>query len=391
MKKKLIFCICCILFCATITFAQTDVTVNKVYKVGIFAPLYLDSAFTGTYYKYGKTFPKFAQPGFDFVQGALIALDSMPLPNGNVQAHVYDSKAYVQNIQWLIGNNKLDSVDIIIGSVKDADYTQLASFAKQKNIPFISATSPSDGGVTNNPFVVILNATLRTHCEGIFSYLLNTHGTDKIYLCRKKGGQEDKMAEYFRSFNEANGKPLLTIETINIDGDYGVIKNKLDSNRTSVFIGASLSEDFANALATTCNDLRTTYPMELIGMPNWESFAGLKKSIIKDLPILYTASFYNAKLDKFSKSIKLAYSKKFKSIPNDLTYKGFESVFIFSRLLTRYPNDMMSHLNEYAYRVFTEYKFKPTFLHKNQQNVPDYFENKQVYLFKILNGKVSKL
>ena len=113
--------------------AQSDTTkILKTYRVGIFAPLYLDSVFTGTTYRYGKNFPKFAVPGLDFVQGAQIALDSLPMLYGNIDATIYDSKSYVQDIPSLIRNRELDSLDLIIGSVKEDEFSQLAGFAKQK-------------------------------------------------------------------------------------------------------------------------------------------------------------------------------------------------------------------------------------------------------------------
>jgi ABC-type branched-subunit amino acid transport system substrate-binding protein len=370
------------------TQAQEITAAVKTYHVAIFSPLYLDSAFNGSMYKYGKGFPKFVQPGLDFVQGAQIALDSLPLPKGTIQANIYDTKAQLQNIAWLVANHKLDSVDLIIGSVKDADLTKLAAFAKQKNIPFVSATSPNDGGVSGNPFYIMVNGTLRAHCESIFGSLLQNHTTEKIFLCRKKGGQEDKIADYFKSINDADGKPLLNIETINFEEDFSVLKNKLDSNVKSIIIGGSLNEDFGTGLVNAAFDIREIYPLEIIGMPNWDAFEELRKSKLKDFGIKYTASYYNAKADMYSKKVQSVYSKKYKGSATDMSYKGFEAVYFFSRLLHKYPDDFMSHLNEPQFKVFTEYNFKPVNL-KNT-NLPDYFENKHLYFMKILNGKVVR-
>src|SRR5882724_7755526 len=200
------------------TNAQTDSSQSfPTYRVGIFAPLYLDSLFSNNTFKYKQGLPKFVVPSVEFIQGAQIALDSMKMGKQNIEASIYDSKSYTQNISQLINSKKLDSLGLIIGSVKDADYKQLADFALSKNIPFISATYPNDGGVTANPFTVIINSTLKAHCEAIYSYLLQNHGTDQIFLCRKKGVQEDKVAGYFKSLNEQDGKPLLNIKILNTD------------------------------------------------------------------------------------------------------------------------------------------------------------------------------
>ena len=388
MKQKITILTTLLLYGFINLFAQGDKQLNT-YRVGIFSPLYLDSVFSDNGYKYGKKFPKFAHQGLDFVQGAQIALDSMPLPNGNIIATIYDSKAEMQTISWLINNHKLDSMDLLIGAVKDVEYLQLAGFAKLKNIPFISASYPNDGGVSNNPFLVIVNSTLRAHCETIYSYILQNHGADKIFLCRKKGAQEDKIAEYFRSINETDGKALLNIEIINFEDDYSSLVNKLDSTRKNIIIGGSLNEGFATGIANIAAEAFETYPLEVIGMPNWDGFSSLKKSTLKDFPIYYTTPFTNAKTDIYSRKIKHVYSKKYRGVPSDMTYKGFESVYVFARLLTRYPNDFMSHLNEYSYKVFNEYNFKAVYVNK-KNTIPDYFENKRLYFMKILNGKTSK-
>ena len=155
--------------------------------MGIFASLYLDSVFSETgNFRYREGIPKFIVPGVDFVNGAQVALDSLQVYNENVEATIYDTKSFSEPLSLLIKNKKLDKLDLLIGSVKDIEYKQLAEYALVKNTPFISATYPNDGGVTKNPFVVLVNSTLKAHCEAIFSYILQRHGIDKIYLCRKK-------------------------------------------------------------------------------------------------------------------------------------------------------------------------------------------------------------
>ncbi|MGC4101903.1 ABC transporter substrate-binding protein [Ferruginibacter sp.] len=373
--------------------AQTDSAKQMpTYKVAIFAPLYLDSVFSGTTFKYKQALPKFIVPAAEFVQGAEIALDSMRMGNENIEAYIYDSRAYTKTIPSLISSKALDGVDLIIGAVKDADYKQLADFALAKNVPFISATYPNDGGVTGNPFTVIINSTLKAHCEAIYSYLLQNHGTDLIFLCRKKGTQEDKIAAYFKALNEQDGKALLNIQTINADSLVisDIFKNKLDSNRHSVILGGSLDEAFATGLTSACFNLQKKYPMTLIGMPNWDGFAAFqKKDEFQDFPVYFTTPYFNIKADNYSKLLTSAYLKKFKIKPSDMAFKGFEITYMFTKLLTRYPNDFMAHINDKTDKVFCDYNFRPVML-KKTNTTPDYFENKHLYFIKLLNGSTVR-
>ena len=398
MNKKFLTGLILLIACASFFTATAQTDSSKfypTYRVGIFAPLYLDSIFSNNNFRYADGIPKFIVPAVEFVQGAQVALDSMKVGRENINAAIYDSRSYTQGIGTLIKNKKLDSLDLIIGSVKDADYKQLADFALLKNIPFISTTYPNDGGVTGNPFTVIMNSTLKAHCEAIYSYLLQNHGTDLIFLCRKKGTQEDKVAAYFKALNEQDGKPLLNIQTLNTDSSFtsAALKTKLDSNRHSVVIGGSLEESFASSLTTACFGLFQIYPantITLIGMPNWDAFTSLrKKDDFQNFPIYFTSPYFNNKWDSYSTMLTAAYQKKYKIKPSDMAFKGFESVYMFTKLLTKYPNDFINHINDKSIKIFCDYSFKPVML-KKENTVPDYLENKHLYFIKLMNGAISK-
>lgn len=375
--------------------AQTadSVPAIKTYRVGVFAPLYLDSVFnTAGNFRYKEGIPKFIMPSLDFVNGFRTGIDSFKNVKNKIDIYIYDTKSFSQPLSTLIKTKKLDSLDLLIGSVRDYEYKLLADLALAKQIPFISASYPNDGGITNNPYVVILNSTLKAHCEGIYSYILQNHGTDKIFLCRRTGQQEDRVAAYFKTINEQDGKPLLNIQTINVDSAItsNVLKPKLDSNRYTVVIGGSLDEGFANSLTTSCFELYQQYPLTLIGMPNWDGFKSLvKKDAFEDFPIFYTTPYFNTKNDDYSKTLINSYAIKLKGKPSDMAFKGFECAQVFIKLLTEHPNDFMAHLNDKAYKMYSEYNLKPVMLKKTNAS-PDYFENKHLFFVRILNGNMFK-
>lgn len=393
MKKKYYIglLIICSFFYHSATAQGTGSSSFKTYKVGIFAPLYLDSVFTEDEFNYPKNFPRFVLQGLDFVQGAQIAFDSMPSPIAGIDARFFDSKSTKEDINTLIKNNRLDSLDIIIGSVKDEEYKTLANFAFEKKIPFISATYPNDGGITGNPYLVIVNSTLKAHCEAIFSYVLQNHGTEKILIFRKAGSQEDKVAGYFSTLNKPDGKALLNIQTVMLDSNFNTVKYKLDSTKQNIIIGGSLEEEFAYNLAAALSPLKKKYDITLIGMPNWDGFQSFSnpKKNLNDFPVFFTSPYFNNKWDNYSRIIQDVYMNKYKGKPSDYAFKGFETIFIFARLITRYPENFMDHLNDYPYRVFSEYNFKPVSIKKDSDG-PDYYENKHLYFLKSVNGVVSK-
>ncbi|HEV7779771.1 MAG TPA: amino acid ABC transporter substrate-binding protein, partial [Chitinophagaceae bacterium] len=67
-------------------------TVHR-YKIAIFTPLYLDSAFDyNDEYRYAKNvFPKFINPGLEFYEGAQLAIDSLNKERAPLEVFVYDT------------------------------------------------------------------------------------------------------------------------------------------------------------------------------------------------------------------------------------------------------------------------------------------------------------
>lgn len=366
---------------------------SRKLSVGVFAPLYLDSAFSGLAYKYdNKTFPRYTLQGFDFVQGIQIAMDSFPIENNPVETFIYDTKSDSLSISALIKNHELDNLDLLIGSVKDEELTTLANFAKSKKIPFISATYPNDGGINTNPYYVILNSTLKTHCEAIFSYLLQNQEDSKIVLVKKTGSQEDRVQSYFNNFNKIDNKTLLNIKTVTFDSNYNVIKFVLDSTKKNIVIVASLDEEFAKNMSSALNPLIKKYGVTVIGMPNWETFSVFGKNAknnLKDFAFLYTSPYYNPKEDIYSSVIQNAYLNNFKGKPSDYTYKGFEAIYIFSRILTLYPYDFINHVNDPTFKIFSNFNFHGVSSQPNSSET-DYLENKHLFFLQRQNGVSTK-
>ena len=371
----------------TNVFAQTQISKKNI---GVFAPLYLDSVFKSPAYKSNKKFPRFALPAIDFVQGAKIALDSFSIDNQLLSLKVFDTKSDSTTIEDRINNNELDDLDLIIGLVKDNDLNLLAGYAKLKKIPFISVTHPNDNGIEDNPYFIMLNPSLKTHCESIFSYLLQNHGSDNIILVRKPGLQEDKTESFFRDINKPDKKELLKIKTIIPDSSWTNLTDALDSTRKNCIIGASLDETFAKDLLSTLKKSPQKFELLLFGMPNWNGFSAFSKNIkaeYKGLPFYYTTPYFNNKSDSLSQIIQNSYLIQYKGAPSEMAYKGFEIIYLFSRAIAEEATDISNTINSFN-KIFTSFRILPV-QSKERKKVVNYYENKNLYFIKKVNGMSS--
>jgi hypothetical protein len=388
--------VCVHILLATHTHAQvlTDgPTPLPIVKIGFFAPLYLDSAFPAGKYTYAREqFPKYTLQGLSFVQGSLMALKQYPSASFRTEAFFFDTKADSASLTTLIQNGALDTLglQLIIGSVREKDFTALADYSKSHQIPFISATYPNDGGVTKNPFLFIANSTLRTHCESVLSYHLQNNSSLPILHVRKAGSQEDRIEQYIHAYAKQDASPLLSIKTLRLDSNFVALNASLDSSRSAnvVFVG-SMDEKYVTKLVTYMGSLPAAYNIFLIGMPNWESFGvfGSKAPVLKNEPTVhFTASYHGSNRDSICKNMSIRYDEQYKGSPDEFAMRGFETTYAFSRLLWAFPADFTQHINDNIFSLTHTYQFMPVL---NKAGEIDYYENKKLLFLKRKKGVTS--
>lgn len=361
--------------------------VQKPLQIALIAPLYLDSAFHNGEMKIDKTIPKYMRPGLEFIQGAQIAFDTL-ITDKKIEVTIFDSRSAVKPVPWLIQFGNLERFDLIIGSIRPPDFTELSDFARDKKIPLVSATYPNDEGVTDNPYLVVVNSTLRAHIEGIYSLLVQKYGLDNIYLIKQKG--DDRIDNYFKKLNTAPGTPLLKVSRLALDSiTTGQLAKAIDTNKRAVIIGAGLQESFATSLAAALYPLQKTNDIVLIGMPNWGDFYDFRKSTFADFPVKYTSPSYHSETNPFLKFLERRYFDLYRAKPSEMAQSGFETTWFFTSLLLKYGAGFLDSLKSPAVTPYFDYNFVE--VNKSPMDgVPDYYENKHLYFLTIMNGKVVR-
>lgn len=366
---------------------NTTVVAQQRQKMALFIPLHLDSAFdAGGGYRYGKAFPKYLNPGVEFYLGAQAALDSLNRMGAPLDVFVYDSKARRTSIAQQLNNPSLMDVSLIVGHTNASETKVLAEAAARKQIPFVSATLPNDAGITENPFYVVLNSTLRTHIEGIYRYLQKYHALDRIIVFRKPGTQEAQIKEYLGDMAKNTNSAPLKIQYADVGADFTAysVTKLLDSTKKTVCISGSLDEAFGMRLAQTLAAVGKDYPVTLVGMPTWDGLS-FTKSEFKSIEIVYTTPFNYGRWTALGSKLASDFESIMGGRPTDMYFRGYETVLRFALLLLDTRKDIASNLTRKGNYVFTQFDLQPVFL--NRQNMTlDYFENKKLYFIRILNG-----
>ena len=358
-------------------------------RIAVFAPLYLGSAFDAINgYRYDKNFPKFINPGLEFYEGIQLALDSLNKENTPLEVFVFDTRSSKTLLMEQL--NQLDTVDLIIGHANAQENWVLADEARIRKVPYINVNLPNDGGITNNPYFVMLNPSLRTHTESIYRYLQKYYPLNTITVLRKKGQMEDLIKTYLDDYSQSTASVPLKIKYVDLTDSFTVkqLLPMLDSNRQNAFVAASLDDNFNRRLINQFALAGRSYKISIIGMPTLDNLdREFSKSEFKGPEIIYGHPFYHAKTDKLSTEINNYFTTKMYARPSDMVFRGYEVMWKYSKLLAQYKTDLSSNLNNKSNKVFTDFDIQPVL--NKQTMTMEYFENKKLYFIKWQDGVIK--
>ncbi|MBO9154913.1 ABC transporter substrate-binding protein [Chitinophaga sp. GCM10012297] len=351
------------------------------YTVAVFAPFFLDSVFATSTDIPGRTMPRYVMPGLEFYEGVQLALDSLKSHGVKLTVQVFDNKAKNNDVAAVLRNRQIDNADLIIGAVGTPEFRLLSDFAKQKEINFVSATYPNDGGVTENPFLLISNSTLRSHVEAMHDYAQKGFANKNIVILRRNTNFEAGIAANIKAaYDRLNyDKKARVRELVWSDATTeGQLSQLLLTDRPNILIITALDEVGAKSILRKLAPQKATYPMHVFGMPTWDIMK-FKEPEFAGITMYYSSPYYNDKTDVYSKYVTDQFRKIYKARPSDMAFKGFELTWYFVNLLSQDGLYFNKDMNKPGNRVFTTFNFQPVYL-KDGEETPDYFENKNIYI-----------
>lgn len=362
---------------------------KKSIRIGLFVPLYLDSAFDASAnFRYPpKTFPKFHLPGLEFYEGALLALDTLAAEKISVQLVVKDTRSGTESLTEQLNSPDCKALDLIVAYCAAHEIKTFAEAGLLRGIPVINVNSPNDGGVIENPFLVLLNSTLRTQCLSLSAYIREKFTRQSVVVFRKKGLLEDRIQTYLNEAGKSLGKNASKFIYVDLPDSFTVnhLIPKLDTLKPTLCLAGSLDENFGRRLALQLASLsKSNYGSTLIGMPTWDAIRDFVKPEYRGIDIVYCTPFFSLRTDSVSQSITHFFNEKIYARPSDMVLRGYEAIWHFSKLYQRYGNKISSHLTSREFEVFRELNIQPQV--GARSNSLDYFENKKLYFLTWRDG-----
>lgn len=310
-------------------------TIHKPrYRVDVLLSLYLDELVSDNKAVYKDKLPEKAGAGVNFYEGIKLAADSLSKTGYKIDLYIHDITQEGLAPEELIKNQTLDQSDLIIGMLSSSQISVIAPYAKEKKINFISAFSPSDADVRNNPFFTILQPTLATHCGEIARYVHKKYPEEDILLFYRESTAVDLAAySYMTEVDSQHIRPVSVERPLSREQLQAYFK----PGKQNVILFPIMDATLAEGLLMELDEWFPGYSFEIYGMPSWRNIAFFRQpDISPDIVVYFSTPFYFDYTLPLGQLITNGYRKEFKGKPGEMVFWGYEVFFQYARMLKEY-------------------------------------------------------
>lgn len=356
---------------------------------------------------------------FNFIQfyeGFLMAMEDLESQGLKVRLYVYDVDDNVSKTIQVLQQPELPGMDLIIGPFFSRNFKLVSNFAEMYEIKIVNPLTRRNE-VLNNPYVYKMKPSRDAQKDILVDFVENYYADANIILLRNYKTQfADENAEIKASLDKIvpYGVSVANQDILDLFNEYAEdvediedaippsklnIENRLiekqqmentplDSTffsngiqeviyagdsvagiirsasviRKNLVIVLSNNEIYTPDILTRLNDLKDTFDITVVGMPEWELLSNLETDYLLGLKVyFFTDSYYDyddqAVLDFISD-----FRYQYKTHPNSYAYGGYDIATYFLGAMLRFGPDCSECIPYYNKELLkTSVNFSPAF------------------------------
>ncbi len=330
------------------------------YKVALLLPFYM-SVYDSVIRMQNETDTKETDPEFvksfvfiQFYEGFMMAIDSMKKTGLKVKLHVYNLEDDISQTNQLLQNPEFKQMDLIVGPVFNSNFKIVADFAKEHQINIVNPLSTREEITYGNPYVFQPQPINNNQYQTLVDYLNEHHAYSQIFIARHNPYRNAIAFEELRNVLDRQ----LESRKGSFTGLYHEILYSRDSTYTfehtasadfeNVVITYSDSKVFILDMLRKLNELRDTFNITILGMPQWKEIDGLELEDLNNLNArILSKNYTNYNLPAVRYFVK-EYRNRYATEPKEYAFTGYNiGVYFLSALMKYGPqfNDCIQYFD----------------------------------------------
>jgi LysM repeat protein len=369
---------------------------KKEYKVALMIPLYTEEARSIELREKGHALEPDKFKSFNFIhfyEGFRMAVEELEEQGFRVRVYVYDVDEKVSKTIQVLQDPMLSEMDLIIGPFFSRNFKLVSNFAEMFDIKIVNPLTRRTE-VLKHDNVYKFKPDRGTQAEMLPAYVSTYHPEANIILVRNNKFEyadeiiriremldralpygvkvpNSSIYDIIEDYSEAdtNLAPGMLIEQLMVenrqfatadientladstffsngiaevvyasDSIYGIMRNASLVRRNLVIV-LSNNEIHVPEILTRLNDLKDTFDISVIGMPEWELLENLETDYLLDLDVHFFTDSYLDPDDPRVNDFIFTFRERFKTHPNSYAFEGYDLGKFFLGALHRFGTD----------------------------------------------------
>ena len=295
----------------------------------------------------------------EFYMGALLAIDSLKNQGIDAKIAVFDTMRDTVKMAQLLRNPEMKNMDLMIGPFNTELVNQVASFARENKIYYVSPTANNAASLNNNPYLMQVNAGEINTVAPMVDYISKQKNIHVTLIGNKHEADQTLFNAYLNKLKTVFADSDLTVHRTPLDSLQQPV-NYLKEDQMNVVIIPVVDEAFVNIVTSRLHALAHSYNINLYGLANWIKFTDLDPEYLHTLEFRYATAFYidygKPQVQKFLQQ----YRKFYYTEPTMLTgyggissyayqfaFLGYDVAYYFVSALKKYGKDFGSCIPDF--------------------------------------------
>lgn len=306
------------------------------YNIALMIPFFLDD------FSAEKEKSDFQRPFLfiQFYEGLLLAVDSLKQLGFNAEIHVFDVEDDIAATQKALNDPRLKDMHLIIGPFYQTSFRIVSNFAKTNRIPIVNPFSTRDDIIAGNPYVIKVQPDEDYLFQTLVEFLNHRHKSSQIFIARHNPFRDEiqfgQLKDILNKELESRKYPFTSLyhEIVYTRDSVYTFLHQASTTNENVVVIYSDNKMFTFDILRKLNQLRDTFNITVIGIPNWKDIEGFDyrhKNNLNTHILTPEHVDYNRQVVKnFVRRFRTTYHTE----PETYAFAGFDiGIYFFSALM----------------------------------------------------------
>jgi LysM repeat protein/sulfur relay (sulfurtransferase) DsrF/TusC family protein len=350
------------------------------FKIALMIPFYLsgfDELQAGSDVPGKVDKPDYIKP-FTFIQfyeGFMMAVDSLKKTGLNAEIFVYNVEDDAIATKELLRNPEMKQMDLIIGPVYSNSFKIVAGFAKENHIFIVNPFTSREEVLYNNPFVFKLTPSFNSELGHLVHYLNTAYKNAQIFIARHDPYRDETDFNLLRTYldKRLDSRPApftdLYHEIVYSRDSVYTFLHTASSDHENVVITLSDNKVFILDFMRKLNELRDTFPITVIGIPEWKKIDFLEPEYLNNLNTQIMSDTYIDYGNPWVKRFVSGFRENYFTEPQDYAFRGYDIGWYFLTALNKFGpafDECIPFYNKRLLQLTLEFEKTPSGGYENQ-------------------------